>query len=186
MADFKQFSNDLVVDIIRSAFYGEKILPIISMDFPNTSIADQVLQDSDTSEGSDTIDSTVPWEFGIEVMLVGEKYRRYVKDLELPSVTTVYFPVETDISVYYSYSSGSYNEPPEEEMDITAVENKFSIDEIWVEGESLEFTEETSSIFKKFADEHDGETDDDLADIVRKNQEQYPLISLITRTRRAY
>ena len=71
-------------------------------------------------------------------------------------------------------------------MDITAIENKFNIDEIWVEGESLEFTEETASIFKKFANEYDGETDDDLADIVRKNQEQYPLISLITRTRRAY
>lgn len=186
MADFKQFSNELTVDIIESAFYGKKILPIVSMDFPKTSIATQVLEDSDTSKRSDTIDSTIDWEFGIEVMLVGEKYRRYVKELDLPSVTTVYFTVKTDISVYYSYSSGSYNEPPEEDMEITAVENKFSIDEIWVEGEVLDFTEETKTVFKRFADGHEGETDDDLADIVRKNQEGYPLISLIAKTRRAY
>lgn len=186
MADFKQFSNDLVVDIIKSAFYGEKILPILSTDFPNTSIADQVLEDNDTSDSRGTVDGTIEWELGIEVMLVGEKYRRYVKELNLPSVTTVYFPVKTEISVYYSYSSGSYNEPPEEEMEIQSVENTFDPEEVWVEGEPVEFTEQTASIFKKFTEDFEGETDEDLSYLVTKNQEEYPLISMITRTRRAY
>lgn len=186
MADFKQFSNDLITDLIKSAFYGEKILPILNMDFPNTSLANQVLENNDVSDNRGTVDDTIEWEFGIEVMLVGEKYRRYVEELELPSVTMVYFSVNTKMSVYYSYSSGSYNEPPEEDMEIQSVENDFNAEEVWVEGEPVEFTEQTASVFKKFTEDFESETDEDLSYLVRKNQEEYPLISIITRTRRAY
>ena len=71
-------------------------------------------------------------------------------------------------------------------MEIQSVENRFNHEEVWVEGEPVEFTEQTASIFKKFTEDFEGETDEDLSYLVTKNQEEYPLISMITRTRRAY
>jgi hypothetical protein len=178
MATFEQFLNDVVVDTLETAFYGKNILPILSLDFPKTPGWQTILEDADTEEGHGEVSDTIEWEFGIEVLLTGEKYLEYAKELDLPASTMIYFPVNSEIKVSYYYSSGSYQEPPSEENEIESIQNDFS-NEIWIEGETDDFSESTSEYFKKFEEEYAGETDEDMEQTIRKNLQNQLLAKII-------
>jgi hypothetical protein len=176
MANAQQFYNDLVVDVLKTAFYGSDVLPIMSIDFPKTSLIDSALSDAEGNSGTER--ATVEWEFGIEVLLTGEKYRRYVELLDLPSSILVYFNVESELTVSYSYYPGSYQDPPEENVELDEIENFFS-DEVWIEGEQVIFTKETDSFYADFCKKHGDETDEDMEYTVNQNKKKQLLSSII-------
>jgi|694.fasta_scaffold132319_3 hypothetical protein len=178
MTTFEQFSNDIIVDILETAFYGKNALPILSLDFPRTPGWQTMLEDNDTGDRRGTIDDTVEWEFGIEVLLTGEKYLNYVKELELPATIEVYFSVNSDISVSYEYSPGTYEDPPEEHTEIDSIDNNFN-ESIWVEGEEAKLNERTVAFFKEFSKKYESDTDEDMEGVATKNWQSQLLAKII-------
>ena len=142
MAEFETFFNELLVDTLETIFNGKNILPVLSIDFPKTSCLDIVIEESSDESGSFSYQSDVDWEFSIELLLTGKKYREHVSSLDLPSSTTVYFPVNTEIGITCSYFPGSWQEPPEENINVDNIETVFG-DEISIDGMTAEFNEKT-------------------------------------------
>ncbi len=178
MTTFEQFSNDIIVDILETAFYGKNVLPILSLDFPRTPGWQTMLEDNDTSDRRGTVEDTVEWEFGIEVLLTGEKYLNYAKELELPATIEVYFSVSSDISVSYEYFPGTYEDPPEEHTEVDSVDNNFN-ESIWVEGEEAKLTKRTAAFFKEFSKEYESNTDEDMEEVATKNWQSQLLAKII-------
>lgn len=168
MADFETFFNELLVDTLETIFDGKNILPVLSIDFPKTSCLDIALEENSDESGSYSDETDVEWEFSIELLLTGKKYREYVSSLDLPSSITVYFPVNTKIAVTCSYFPGSWQEPPEENIEVDNVETVFG-DEISIDGMTAEFNEKTINYFKEFAIKYNEKSDDDLEEIVKRN-----------------
>ena len=100
--------------------------------------------------------------------MTGKKYREYVSSLDLPSSITVYFPVNTKIAVTCSYFPGSWQEPPEENIEVDDVETVFG-DEISIDGMTAEFNEKTINYFKEFVIKYNEKSDEDLEEIVKSN-----------------
>jgi hypothetical protein len=180
--NFQDFANDIVVDVIKTAFYGENTIPIMGTYFPD-SIVDTAVIDQDLTDSRGSFDSVQSWEFGIDVLLVGEKYRRYADSLELPSSITVSFAVESDLTISYQHSSGSYDEPPEENIDVNSVENTFN-PEITVDDEAIELTGNAKEVFEEFSKKYKDELDEDIEYDVNKNWKTQFLWSLITPQKR--
>lgn len=176
MATAQQFYNEVLVDVLNTAFYGEGSLPIINTYFPRTPLISQVLEDADGNRGQQT--GTIDWELEIEVLLVGDKYLRYSEELGLsPSVTVTIF-VQSEVTVSYYFNSGSYYEPPDEDVDIDDFENSFN-PQVEIEGETVEFSEETARFFEKFSKDHANETDEDLEYLVHENKKKQLLGRLL-------
>jgi len=168
MADFEIFFNELIVDTLETIFNGKNILPVLSIDFPKDRCLDIVIEESSDETGSFSYQSDVDWEFSIELLLTGKKYREHVNLLSLPSSTTVYFPVNTEIAVTRSYFPGSWQDPPDENTNVDYIENVFG-DEIWIEGMTAEFNEKTINYFKDFVKKYTSHSDEDLEEIVKSN-----------------
>ena len=168
MADFETFFNELLVDTLETIFNGKNILPVLSIDFPKTSCLDIVIEESSDESGSFSYQSDVDWEFSIELLLTGKKYREHVSSLDLPSSTTVYFPVNTEIGITCSYFPGSWQEPPEENINVDNIETVFG-DEISIDGMTAEFNEKTINYFSELVKKYTGKSDEDLEEIVKSN-----------------
>ena len=166
MADFETFFNELLVDTLETILNGKNILPVLSIDFPKISCLDIALEENDNETGS--YSNEIDWEFSIELLLTGKKYREYVSSLDLPSSTTVYFPVNTEIDITCSYFPGSWQEPPEENTEVDNIETVFG-DEISIEGMTAEFNEKTINYFKELVIKYNEKSDEDLEEIVKSN-----------------
>jgi len=166
MADFETFFNELLVDTLETILNGKNILPVLSIDFPKISCLDIALEENDHETGSHS--NEIDWEFSIELLLTGKKYREYVSSLDLPSSTTVYFPVNTEIDITCSYFPGSWQEPPEENTEVDNIETVFG-DEISIEGMTAEFNEKTINYFKELVIKYNEKSDEDLEEIVKSN-----------------
>ena len=166
MADFETFFNELLVDTLETILNGKNILPVLSIDFPKISCLDIALEEHDHETGS--YSDEIDWEFSIELLLTGKKYREYVSSLDLPSSTTVYFPVNTEIGITCSYFPGSWQEPPEENTEVDNIETVFG-DEISIEGMTAEFNEKTINYFKELVIKYNEKSDEDLEEIVKSN-----------------
>jgi hypothetical protein len=178
MSNFQQFANDLVVDVIKTAFYGENILPIMKIHFPSEPLIDQAVSDSDNSDSHGSIDTNIDWEFEIEVLLTGDKYRKYADQLELDSSILVYFEVQSRLQIDYSYSHETYHQPAEEDINLNSIENVFN-SEISVDGEYVELTEENKKFYEEFSKKYEGDTDEDMSEVITNNQKRQ-LLYLIT------
>jgi hypothetical protein len=168
MADFEIFFNELIVDTIETIFNGKNILPVLSIDFPKDRCLDIVIEESSDETGSFSYQSDVDWEFSIELLLTGKKYREHINSLSLPSSTTVYFPVNTEIGITCSYFPGSWQDPPDENINVDTIENVFG-DEISIDGMTADFNEKTINYFKEFVKKYSSHTDEDLEEIVKSN-----------------
>ena len=100
--------------------------------------------------------------------MTGKKYREHVSSLDLPSSTTVYFPVNTEIGITCSYFPGSWQEPPEENINVDNIETVFG-DEISIDGMTAEFNEKTINYFSELVKKYTGKSDEDLEEIVKSN-----------------
>jgi hypothetical protein len=127
-----------------------------------------VIEESSDETGSFSYQSDVDWEFSIELLLTGKKYREHINSLGLPSSTTVYFPVNTEIDITCSYFPGSWQDPPDEKINVDNIENVFG-DEISIEGMTAEFNEKTINYFKDFVKKYASHSDEDLEEIVKSN-----------------
>jgi hypothetical protein len=168
MADFEIFFNELIVDTIETIFNGKNILPVLSIDFPKDRCLDIVIEESSDETGSFSYQSDVDWEFSIELLLTGKKYREHINSLSLPSSTTVYFPVNTEIGITCSYFPGSWQDQPDENINVDTIENVFG-DEISIDGMTADFNEKTINYFKEFVKKYSSHTDEDLEEIVKSN-----------------
>ena len=183
MADFEIFFNELIVDTIETIFNGKNILPVLSIDFPKDRCLDIVIEESSDETGSFSYQSDVDWEFSIELLLTGKKYREHINSLSLPSSTTVYFPVNTEIGITCSYFPGSWQDPPDENINVDTIENVFG-DEISIDGMTADFNEKTINYFKEFVKKYSSHTDEDLEEIVKgnvKNQLLSKVLNISTR-----
>lgn len=159
--EWKYFYNEVIKECLTSVFFLTKSVEIYSMDIDPEKFNDKI---NESDEGS----LEVYWDSSFEIMFSHrpdldkyfEKYK-FSRMLEF----SLYFI--SDVKVDRWHDKGDYYNPPDSGWEINTV--KTIINEIYIDGEAADYTQEVEELIKNITDKIKEYTPYDLEEHVKKN-----------------